>query len=155
MRITTKQEHLDVVCTDVASVEEGVSISTRLLMTCMLHKYNNSIGLAHNQIGGDKNVYVVKLDNYAHENDYKRSQWRSYFNATIVKRSEETTLHTEGCMSFPKSKLSLVKRHEWVVVRHLTSVGYIEEKFTGMNAIIHQHEIDHTNGLDIYKKEMV
>ena len=145
MRITTKQEHLDVVCTDT-DWSEGYKIMMKLFTTCALGKYKgNAIGLAHNQIGGNKRVYVVKGS--------ANSTWRGFINATIVEKSPVTFLNRENCMSYPKGKSAQVERHPWIVVNYLKGEKYVDERFEGMDAIIHQHEIDHINGIDIYKKE--
>ena len=139
MRITTKARHLSNECEDVSSYENGYRIGTKLVLTCLQPNYSNAIGLAHNQIGGNKKVYIVK----------GAKKWEIYINPSIVAKSEGRYETTEGCMSYP-NKPNKVIRHDWVVVRHLTIDGYVEEKFDESNIAVHQHENDHLSGLDIH-----
>lgn len=139
MRITTKINHLNFRCTECETYEEGLKIAGKLRLTCLQGQYKNAIGLAHNQIAGNKRVYVVKT----------KKGFRSYINPSIVDKSSKTYETTEGCMSYP-NKPSKVERHEWVVVKHLTTDGYVESRFEGFEATIHQHEIQHLDGIDIH-----
>lgn len=142
MRITTNQKHLKVNCTDVESVQEGEEIAKKLRLTCSIGTNLHAVGLAHNQVGGTKNVYVAKID----------GKWEYFYNASIVDSSNEVLEHYEECMSYP-GKPNGIQRHTWVTVRYLTSSGYKETKYYDMNAYIHQHEIDHINGYDIHNQK--
>ena len=141
MRITTNINDLNFKCSYVYNYNEGLKIANKLKMVCLFGKNKDAIGLAHNQIRGNKNVYVIKSKN----------TFRPFINAKIVDASEEFFKHEEGCMSFP-NKCNSVTRHKWVKVSHLIKDGYVTETFTGFDACIHQHEIDHLNGIDIHHK---
>ena len=54
-------------------------------------------------------------------------------------------------MSFP-GKENKVNRFQDIVLQHYTENGMIVEKFSGQNAQIIQHEIDHLNGIHIFNK---
>ena len=133
---------------------EGIKIAHKLLQTCMLPKYQNAIGLAHNQIGGDKQVFIAKLST-----DTNTSKWRAFINAKITDMSPNTKMSEEGCMTFP-NKPNKVERHDWVEVEHQVKARndnngnmFIKEKFYDFDAIIVQHEIDHLNGYHIHNQE--
>ena len=139
MNITMNEEHLARVCEET-TYQEGVREGNRLKLVVMSSgRYRQKcIGLAHNQIKVSKRVYIIK--------DGKT--WRTYINPTIVERQGESFENEEGCMSY-KTR-NVVKRWKSVVVRHLTKDGYVEETFNNKMAIVHQHENDHLNGLDIH-----
>ena len=143
MRITTNINDLNFKCSDVESYKRGDIIGAKLKVVCMFGKNKDAVGLAHNQIKGKKNVYVVKSKNV----------FRTFINAKIIDFSEDIFKHEEGCMSFP-NKCNKVTRHKWITISHLIEDGYIEETFKGFEACVHQHEIDHLNGIDIHHKTM-
>ena len=131
-------------CSDVQSVQEGEDIAKKLKFTCSIRKNTDAIGLAHNQIGGTKNVYIAKLS----------TGWKYFYNASIVDSSQEKYEHLEECMSYP-NKSNVIKRCLWVVIRYLTKEGYKETKYFDLDACIHQHEIDHLNGYDIHNQRTI
>ena len=142
MRITTNINDLNFKCSDVEDYKQGIIIGSKLKIICMFGKNKNAVGLAHNQIKGNKNVYIVKSKNV----------FRTFINAKIVDASEDVIKHEEGCMSFP-NKLNKVTRHTWITISHLIKDGYIQETFNGFEACVHQHEIDHLNGINIHNKK--
>lgn len=84
-------------------------------------------------------------------------------NPRVVERSHETVESSEGCMSFPRTDNAMVQRNEWVNVRYYTPIKDAsgkwmlrlnEKGFTGLNAIIWQHEIDRLDGVTIYDHEL-
>ncbi len=137
---------------------EGMDIANKLLMTCLLPKYQNAIGLAHNQIGGTKAVFIAKLSTDP-TSDYGGAsrKWRAFVNPSIVSKSTELEESSEGCMTFP-NKENKVMRHTWVEVEHQVKprhlgVAFTKERFEGFDAVIVQHEIDHLNGYHIHNQE--
>jgi len=127
---------------------DGVKIAKELKMTCLMPKYKNAIGLAHNQVGGNKRVFVAKINGV----------WKSFINPTITAKSKETYSTVEGCMTFP-NKPNKVDRHTWVEVEHQINARnsnngdmFITERFEGYEATIIQHECDHLNGIHIHNK---
>lgn len=60
---------------------------------------------------------------------------------------------TEGCLSFPYSPMTKVRRYKEIIVRYETPDGQqIQETLTGVKAQIFQHEMDHFEGTNIYNK---
>jgi peptide deformylase len=103
---------------------------------------NNGIGLAANQIGISKRVFV--MGHLAHSNFPKPF---ALFNPEILEASKEQVLDQEGCLSFPDIWLT-VKRPTWVKVRYFDSAGKEHiEKYEGYVSKCFQHELDHLNGI--------
>ena len=145
---------------------EGMKIAHKLLLTCLQPKYQDAIGLAHNQIGGTKAVFVAKLDGRFPYDDYvdyesgdetpRVRKWRAFINPKITDMSPNTKVSNEGCMTFP-NKPNKVERHDWVEVEHQVKArsdnegeAFVKEKFYGFDAIIVQHECDHLLGFHIH-----
>lgn len=94
------------------------------------------VGLAAIQIGIPKRVIVVK----------EGSNFVTYINPVIVKRSRESYMATEGCLSLDSPRT--VKRYRSIMVSYTTANGKKKSKtFDGFVAEILQHEIDHCNGV--------
>ncbi|HNW88243.1 MAG TPA: peptide deformylase [Bacteroidales bacterium] len=95
------------------------------------------IGLAAPQLGINKAVILVKEPN---------DNISVLINPEIVKRSSQTTLKGEACLSCP-GMLVPVLRSKSIKVRSMDRTGRIAtEGVRGTSAIIIQHEVDHLNG---------
>jgi peptide deformylase len=103
---------------------------------------NNGIGLAANQIGLNKRIFVMGSE--------KASGFPlpfALFNPKIIEASEDQILDYEGCLSFPGVYLN-VKRPAWVIAEFQNSKGdIIEAKIDGYMSKCFQHELDHLNGV--------
>lgn len=103
---------------------------------------NNGIGLAANQIGLNKRVFVMgHLDNKEFPKPF------ALFNPIIIEKSEEMVLDKEGCLSFPGLYLS-IKRPKWVKIEYQDSQGERQTlSADGYLSKCIQHEIDHLDGV--------
>jgi peptide deformylase len=103
---------------------------------------NNGIGLAANQIGFNKRVFVIG------SNKIKGFPGPfAVFNPKIIEASEEMDLHQEGCLSYPGLWLS-VKRPAVIKVEYQDSQGnFVESAMSGLIARCFQHELDHLDGI--------
>lgn len=103
---------------------------------------NHGIGLAANQIGIDRRVFIIgsqTLDRFPKP--------MALFNPKIIELSKDLVEDQEGCLSFPGLWLK-IKRPAWVVGAYYTSSGnYREQKFEGYAAKCFQHELDHLDGI--------
>lgn len=100
-------------------------------------KASNGIGLAANQVGLDRSVFVMRL---------KDGREIGFFNPAILYAEGEQT-GEEGCLSFPNLFLT-VKRYEKLTAMYLDNTGkrcIIE--LEGIDARCFQHELDHLNGI--------
>lgn len=100
-------------------------------------KANHGIGLAANQVGLDRSVFVMKLQD---------GREIGFFNPAILWAEGEQS-GEEGCLSFPNLFLT-VKRYQKLVATYLDKTGercIIE--LEGIDARCFQHELDHLNGI--------
>jgi peptide deformylase len=102
----------------------------------------NGIGLAANQIGITKRVFVMGSYNIP-----GFPAPFAVFNPRIVEASTEMVTDQEGCLSYPGLFL-IVKRPSWIVAEYQNSSGdTIEARFEGYLAKCFQHELDHLDGI--------
>jgi peptide deformylase len=102
----------------------------------------NGIGLAANQIGITKRVFVMGSRNIP-----GFPEPFAVFNPRIVEASTEMALDQEGCLSYPGLFLT-VKRPSWIVAEYQNAKGdTIEARFEGYLAKCFQHELDHLDGV--------
>jgi peptide deformylase len=123
---------------------EAVDDSIRTLLDDMLETMyaNDGIGLAAVQIGVHKRCIVTDVAIREGRNEPMK-----FINPEIVENSEDTSVFTEGCLSFP-DQYSDVERPEAVTVRYLDENGVEKTvRAEGILATCLQHEIDHINGI--------
>ena len=103
---------------------------------------NRGIGLAANQIGIAKRVFVMGSNNIE-----GFPVPFAVFNPVIKEASSELVLDEEGCLSYPGLFLKL-KRPSWIVAEYQDSEGNTKEiRADGYLAKCFQHEYDHLNGV--------
>ena len=109
------------------------------------------VGLAAPQVNVSERLIVVE---YAEEQEEeaeseveKPKKLFVLINPEIVKRSAETLMGVEGCLSIP-NLVGEVERHAVIQVKGLNRHGKpAKVKAQGWLARIFQHEIDHLNGI--------
>lgn len=103
---------------------------------------NNGIGLAANQIGITKRVFVMgsnRIEGFPAP--------FAVFNPVIKEASSNLVLDQEGCLSYPDLYL-MVKRPDWIIAEYQDSEGNIKEiKVEGYLAKCFLHELDHLDGI--------
>jgi peptide deformylase len=103
---------------------------------------NNGIGLAANQIGLTKRVFVIGSNNML---DFPKPF--AVFNPRIIESSKETSVDKEGCLSYPGLWLT-VKRPKMIRTEYQDSSGNtVIADIDGYVARCFQHELDHLNGV--------
>ena len=113
---------------------DPTDIASQLVETCKKYKGH---GLSANQCGLNYRVFVMGAED----------EYVACFNPSIIASSTETTMSTEGCLSFPYLVLN-VERSNGIVVEYKNHLGELKtENYTGMTANIFQHELDHLNGI--------
>lgn len=124
--------------------EFGVDGNAKRLEQDMISfmKKHNGIGLAANQIGLTKRVFVMGSNTI--EGFPKPF---AVFNPVIMFESEDTCLDKEGCLSYPDLWLQ-VKRSQGIKVAYQDSdANWHEVEMSGYIARCFQHEYDHLNGI--------
>jgi len=100
------------------------------------------IGLAANQIGMTKQVFVIGSNNIP-----GFPMPFAVFNPKIINISEDVALDQEGCLSYPDLWLA-IKRPTKIQVEYQNSKGdIIEAEMDGLVSRCFQHEFDHLNGI--------
>lgn len=119
--------------------EEHKAIAEKMLRT--MYK-NKGVGLSAPQVGLD--IRVIVLD--------AGTGPLVMFNPFVTSKLPKTKGGLEGCLSFPKL-YKHVKRPESIVVRYRGLDNVVrEEPFSGLEARIILHEIDHLNGLTFLER---
>lgn len=98
----------------------------------------NGLGLAANQVGLLKRVFVIQLKD--------QSAPFAMFNPQIVSVSKEEQTNSEGCLSFPNLWLD-VKRPTSIDAEYLDNAGNkCKITLKGIDARCFLHELDHLDG---------
>lgn len=162
-KIVKDKDYLSKPTVPVSSIEEGQEIANSLIET-LKSLDNRGLGLSANQIGINKSVAIVNVDD----------EMVVMMNPKIVSKSDEKILFTEGCLSIPGKILTTVRRKSVTVeclnwanprifqetIELETESDIVLKRFTAFNdapkkkpvnrgllqAICVQHEIDHLNG---------
>ena len=101
----------------------------------------NGIGLAAIQIGIPKRVVVIDVSK-----DNKKKQPYCFINPVIKKKSNETNVYEEGCLSIPNTFIE-IERPKSIILEFINELGKKEElKLDGMLSTCAQHEIQHCDG---------
>lgn len=135
-KIVLDTDFLSLPC-DTATLEEGEQIAQELLDSMP----DYAVGIAANQIGIQKRVCVVDVD-----------ETIILINPVITHSEGEITFR-EGCLSFPQ-KYILTKRFASITVEadnheeplHFSTKNTLE-------CVCVQHEIDHLNGITMFERE--
>ncbi len=116
---------------------------------------SSGIGLAANQVGLDKRVFVIDIpksrqgadqDDAVEEDAELLYEPQIYLNPEIL-NAFDLTESEEGCLSIPTIKAT-VQRYNHLEVSYYTTRGeLIKEKLQGLKAFCFQHELDHLNAI--------
>lgn len=122
-------------CQEVKEVTEEIKNLCRDMIETLVE--NQGIGLAAPQVGELKRIIVVQTE----------KEPEVFLNPKILKKSRETILIEEGCLSFP-NLFPKIKRAKEVEIKVLDPKGKtIQIKAKGLAACVFQHEIDHLDGI--------
>jgi peptide deformylase len=103
------------------------------------------VGLAAPQIGVSKKLIVVEYGD--DEDDTVPKKLYIVANPEIIKKSVETEMGIEACLSVP-NMVGDVERYLQILIKGQNRLGKpIRIKAKGWLARIFQHEIDHLNGV--------
>jgi len=120
---------------EVKEVTEPVKKLGQEMIQTMMEK--DGLGLAAPQVGKLKRIIVVQTVNGP----------GVFINPELIKKSRETEIKEEGCLSFPKLFLK-IKRARETEIEALNSQGEkIKVKTEGLPARVFQHEIEHLDGI--------
>jgi peptide deformylase len=95
------------------------------------------LGLSANQVGINKRLCVVNMGD---------KNW-IMFNPKIVKKSEELSNLSEGCLSYPGLYLKVPRSNSVTVQFQAMNGAWVEQTVEGLVAVCIQHELDHLDGI--------
>jgi peptide deformylase len=122
-------------CQEVREVNEEIKKLIDDMVETM--KKNDGVGLAAPQVGVSKRVIIVETERGP----------EGFINPKILKKTKETEIDWEGCLSVPGVFLK-IKRWKGIEVEVLNREGEkVQVKAVGLVARIFQDEIDHLDGI--------
>ena len=127
-------------CDPIKDIDDDIFELVSKMLICM--KINYGVGLSANQVGVQKQLCVVSLEN--------NTKQMAMINPKIthVSKKDRKKL-SEGCLSAPRVFVPK-KRYKEIVVECLNLQGDKQIfHLTNLDARILQHEIDHLNGITI------
>ncbi len=121
------------------AVEAGDGIGELLDSMWETMYLSKGIGLAANQVGELKRVFVM------HANGLKQE----FINPVITKRYSGKSTSKEGCLSFPGINVPVVRDNRVVIEFLDRDMKLCKRKLNGLAAFCAQHELDHLDGITI------
>jgi peptide deformylase len=104
----------------------------------------NGIGLAANQVGVDKSIFVIDISQVE---DYEDIKPIAFINPKIINRSDKKIIMEEGCLSIPDIREEVRRPESITIVYHDTDLKEQTLEADGLFARVIQHEYDHLQGI--------
>jgi len=129
------------IATPIKMVDDELIENIRDMFETM--RYANGIGLAANQVGFNKKMFIIDLKGVEEYSDFKPLV---VINPEIVAYSDEIVSIEEGCLSLPNLRAD-VERSEIIKVKYLDTDEEEQELETdSLLARVILHEYDHLIG---------
>lgn len=108
---------------------------------------NNGLGLAANQVGISRRMFVMQGPN----------EEKLYLvNPEIVSQSIQAANLKEGCLSAPEEFLVRSDRVEWIQIKYQNVDGVRHVRtFHGLHSVCVQHELEHLNGISFMESKSI
>lgn len=125
---------------------KDVDMDTIKLISDMFETMHNAsgIGLAANQVGSDKAIFLVDISEVEGEEDKKPMV---IINPRITNSSIDTIVMEEGCLSIPAVRGDVIRPKSITVEYFDTDLKKHKIKADGLIARVIQHEYDHLQGI--------
>ncbi len=104
----------------------------------------NGIGLAANQVGANKQIFVIDISAAEGYEDIKPLV---LINPKIISKSEETSVYEEGCLSIPDQRADVIRPAKIVIEYQDTDLKSQTIEADDLLARVMQHEYDHLQGV--------
>lgn len=104
----------------------------------------NGIGLAANQIGLNKQIFVVDVSPVE---DYEKYKPIAMINPKIISRSDDTDSFEEGCLSIPELRAEIIRPKSIFVSFYDVNMKEHTIEADELFARVIQHEYDHLQGI--------
>ena len=104
----------------------------------------NGVGLAANQVGVDKQIFVVDISGIE---GYEENKPLTIINPKIIERSQSTNKMEEGCLSIPDIRREIERPAEIVITYQDIDLKDHTMRVDDVLARVMQHEYDHLQGI--------
>jgi peptide deformylase len=114
----------------------------------------NGIGLAANQVGVNKSIFVIDISPVENYEKYKPI---TMINPRIIEKSEEAIVIEEGCLSIPDIRAEVIRPKE-ITIKY-QDIDLTEQQIDAddLYSRVIQHEYDHLKGIlftDLLSEEL-
>jgi len=125
----------------VKAVDDDLIFTIQNMFTTMRNA--NGIGLAANQVGIDKQIFIVDVSPME---EYEHIKPVVMINPKIIRTSDDLVIMEEGCLSLPDLRAD-VERPAEIKIRYLnTDEQEVEIEADDFFSRVIQHEYDHLIG---------
>ena len=136
---------LRAVAAPVSEIDDSIRATLADMLETMYAA--RGIGLAATQVGIEKRLVVIDLQEPVEEGGEPVRKPVAFVNPELLWVSDELAVYNEGCLSIPE-QYAEVERPARCRVKWLDGDGAShEEEMDGLMATCIQHEIDHLNGV--------
>lgn len=104
----------------------------------------NGIGLAANQIGVNRQIFVVDISPVE---GYEKYKPLALINPKIISKSDETSSFEEGCLSIPDLRADIIRPKGIFIQYFDTNMKEHTIEADDLLARVMQHEFDHLQGI--------
>lgn len=104
----------------------------------------NGIGLAANQVGVNRRVFIIDLSPVE---GYEKFKPLTMINPKIVSKSDELEPYEEGCLSIPELKAEVIRPKGIEISFYDIDMKEHKIVVDDLVARVIQHELDHLNGI--------
>lgn len=105
----------------------------------------DGVGLAAPQVGLPIRLFVV--DGAGFKDEKVKNFKQVFINPTIIEEGGKDWNFNEGCLSIPKIREQISRKHNLIIKYHDENFVKKKEEFEGTAARIIQHEYDHIEGI--------
>jgi peptide deformylase len=131
--------------TPVVSITDSIKELVEKMKATM--DASDGIGLAAPQVHHSIRLFITRTPIELENGEYDWGEVKTFINPVIVERSTDTNVDREGCLSIP-GITAHVERSLEITVEYNDLEGKIcNQRFTGYEARIIQHENDHIDGI--------
>lgn len=125
---------------------KDIDIETVELIKNMHETMKNAsgIGLAANQVGSDKSIFVVDISLIEGYEDHKPMV---LINPEILEKSDEQSVIEEGCLSIPEVRFEISRPEKILINFFDTNMKEHQLEADDILARVMQHEFDHLKGI--------
>jgi peptide deformylase len=104
----------------------------------------NGIGLAANQVGANKQIFVIDI---SVAEGYEDAKPLVLINPKIIAKSEETISYEEGCLSIPDQREEVIRPKKITIQFQDADLNTQTIDADDLLARVMQHEFDHLQGV--------